>query len=298
MDAYLLLAVRAREAGQPDLATQHMRRAWGLAATDLDGMRELAKLALRRGLHDLVLRVHAAAIRTAPDDAVLRGTYGGALVRLHRYDAALPELVAATAISPEDAEWWTWLARARLGLYQVDEAFAAYDRSVQLDPDNLDTLVARSEAELRTLRFADCEKTCLRILQLDPAHLGATSLLIRARRRMGRQDEALAAATEALARLGDRGEIRLERGRVYLESGDLEHAVEDLERAAELLPDSPVPYVHLIVAYTRLEMPEKAARAREKYEELEARSATSPRPGGSGMEPPDPDPVTPDHPRK
>lgn len=55
-------------------------------------------------------------------------------------------LAARLADNPDDAEGWAMLARSYGVLGRYDDAAAAYDRAIALDPGNLELLIFRAEA--------------------------------------------------------------------------------------------------------------------------------------------------------
>src|ERR1700748_696505 len=85
-----------------------------------------------------------AALRTFPDAGMLWKILSVALLRQNR--DALPALRRAAELLPADAEAHDNLGSALLEKDLWTEAFASFDRVLQLRPDDADALVAAADA--------------------------------------------------------------------------------------------------------------------------------------------------------
>jgi Flp pilus assembly protein TadD len=205
-----------------------------------------------------------------PGDAYLSGALGAALCRLKRFAPALKPLTLATRLQPRNPFWWGLLAQASIYESRQKQAFAALRQGEKLSPRDVFLLETRAECEFRVLRLQACEKTCIRILGINPASLRGHTLLIKVRRLTDRSKEAVTAANAGLKAVGSAkaGAILLERGIALLNLNRLAAAIADLEKAAHLLKTNPIPHQHLAKAWRQAGNRQKAAGARRTWQRL------------------------------
>src|SRR5262245_25336697 len=88
---------------------------------------------------------------------------------LKRPDDALESARRAADLSPDHPEFWELVASI-LGsaLYRFDEAFAASERSLQIDPDRADAHVVRGELLLTVNAFDEALASADQAVQRDP----------------------------------------------------------------------------------------------------------------------------------
>lgn len=95
--------------------------------------------------------------------------------------AAVEQLQQRLEKDPGDLQGWILLARARQAMDQPDKAVQAWERAVQLAPDNVDVLVASAEARsLTTPRHTVDAQSRARLetaIKIDPDHQRALWLL-------------------------------------------------------------------------------------------------------------------------
>jgi superkiller protein 3 len=100
----------------------------------LEALMAEGQQALQAGDVAAALHAYEQAAAFAPDDLGLAWIRGVLLVRLERYQDALPFLVRAQALPQQAASVWTHLGIAHTFLGNPDEALAAYQRAVQAGP--------------------------------------------------------------------------------------------------------------------------------------------------------------------
>jgi serine/threonine-protein kinase len=124
------------------------------------------------------------------------------------YRRALEALESAQKLAPNDPDPWNLrgLVHRRQGKY--DDALADMTRSTQLDPRNARFVEAVCETQMLTRRYEDAEKTCGRLIELDPGRLSGYFYVSRVLMlRSGDVKRAVAVLKEAQLRV-DPGEFR------------------------------------------------------------------------------------------
>ncbi|HEY3353696.1 MAG TPA: protein kinase [Polyangia bacterium] len=76
-------------------------------------------------------------------------------------------LERATSAHPLDAQLWDWLGRTRMDTGEMDQAVAAFDRAVALDPRYGGAIAHRAEALLYLGRFAEALAEAARVLAVS-----------------------------------------------------------------------------------------------------------------------------------
>lgn len=93
-----------------------------------------------------VLEIFAYAQRLQPDDSFLNQLLGAALLRLGRWEEALPYLERAAALRPQDVTYLSNLAYAYEQAGRDDEALEVLRRLETLEPDS--AAIARVKARV------------------------------------------------------------------------------------------------------------------------------------------------------
>ena len=94
-------------------------------------------------------------------------------------EALVAKLAERMQSRPDDAEGWLMLARSQMMLGRLPEALAAFERLIQLRPDDANTLVDYADAlAVKNGRSLEGEPLRLieRALKLEPDHLKALAL--------------------------------------------------------------------------------------------------------------------------
>ncbi len=99
-----------------------------------------------------------AELRVAPEDPMTNLYLGAALVEQHRYEAAMPRLLAASRLITERPDPFQFLGRSLLALGRFDEAVAAFRRALEIaeaEPRNpaAKNSVDRRERQLSSLHY-------------------------------------------------------------------------------------------------------------------------------------------------
>ena len=124
------------------------------------------------------------------------------------YRRALEAVDSAQKLAPNDPDPWNLrgLVHRRQGKY--DDALADMARSTQLDPRNARFVEALCETQMLSRRYDDAEKTCGRLIELDPERLSGYFYVSRVLMlRSGDVKRAVAVLKEAQLRV-DPGELK------------------------------------------------------------------------------------------
>lgn len=163
----------------------------------------------------------AAAAEARFAEAFSAGDYAGARL-------AISEALSARDDVPA---FWIHLARTEAALEQYERAFAAYQRALELDPNNLEAMQNMAELQVLQEDFAQAERTADRILQVSPGDPRAE--LVRGYIALGRRQNpaALATAERVLERYPADESALLLRARALDQLGHREEGIALLERS-------------------------------------------------------------------
>lgn len=162
----------------------------------LDSFMAEGQQALQAGDVAGALRAYEQAADLAPDDLTLSWIRGVLLVRLERYQDALPHLVRAQALTEQAASVWTHLGIAHTHLGNPAEALAAHQRAVEAAPGDPNVRIRLATALNDLGRPADALTVLDQTLPIATAPEVAAYLFLQrglALNLLGRHEEALAA---------------------------------------------------------------------------------------------------------
>lgn len=174
--------------GKTDEAIAAWRRATELDPANAQGHRELNALLYRMGREDEFLSSFDQAVRPLPPSrSAERGALllqkAGLLIDAERFEEARECFAQVAAIAPDSAGPQNGLAAAYAGLGRLDDAIAAYEKSLLLQPDDPGTqirlasvLLEAGEAK-RALGLTD---RVVPRMKLDQAALAVHELALRA----------------------------------------------------------------------------------------------------------------------
>ncbi len=143
----------------------------------VDIVRELLGLHATGRFTDMERKARAA-LKSAPDAAILSELLGIALTAQRRHSEALPHLALATKRTPTDAQFNENLGLCYVELKQYDKAEAALRQSLALRPRSIHSLNALGVALRGLARTDDARKVWQQALELDPSNQPATYNLV------------------------------------------------------------------------------------------------------------------------
>jgi tetratricopeptide (TPR) repeat protein len=164
-------------------------------------------------------------------DAVSRqaqGDAGGALLAYRRLQRRFPGF----------ADAWANACTILTGMGRLDEAVAAGERALELDPDNGVALLRTAEAHRELNDAAGALRCYQRLLRLDPGHVPAMIRTAETLVTVGLFDQALAMYDAAVRCEPANAYVRVRRGLEKRNGMDFAGAEADFLRALELDPDN------------------------------------------------------------
>jgi tetratricopeptide (TPR) repeat protein len=158
----------------------------------------------------------------------------------------------------EDAK--TAFLRGNLYYHQgnYNEALAAYNWSLELEPDDPNTLYNRGTTYYRLGRYEEALADYNRSLELRPDHPATLYNRGSAYDELGRHEEALVDYNRSLEQRPNHPDTLCNRGTTYDELGMYEKALVDYNRSLELRPDHPTTLCNRGTAYAKLGRHEEA----------------------------------------
>lgn len=194
--------------------------------------------------------------------ATLARLLGGALLAQNKFEPAREVLMLASGAHGGDALIHRMLGMALRRMGRNDEARPAFERSLELEPDSVDTLL---HAGANALGLRDAEQARRygeRALSLQPDSLGAQWVLADALASQGEFERAIGLYRRAIAQDPGIAELHSNLGDALTHSGRPAEAVAELEHALRLQPDVAQAHLNLGTALFRIG---ETAAARRHY---------------------------------
>jgi eukaryotic-like serine/threonine-protein kinase len=164
--------------------------------------------------------------------------------------------------APDQAEYWYWLAKARLYAGADRESIIdATERATKLCDAYAAAYSVAGTAEFRAKDATAAESLYRRALELDKGFHTARYNLGLVQLERGRIAEGIDTFTHVIARDPGRADALVARGQAHLMARDPGSAVRDLERAIRIDPQSATGFWLLAHAYSALNQREDARRA-------------------------------------
>jgi predicted Zn-dependent protease len=137
---------------------------------------------------------------------------------------------------PDDVQALLWRAEAQERLLHIEEALAAYRRAVELSPDQDDARLRFAELLLRARKPEEAARHLEVLRQRQPDDTTVLLDLARCRWLQGEAEEARTLLDGGLAADPNNAGLLAERGRLDLESGRAKEAEPRLRKAVALAP--------------------------------------------------------------
>jgi len=170
--------------------------------------------------------------------------------------------------SPEAAIAYSSLGKALFEENRLDEAEAAYKKSLMLLPDTPDALNDLGALYGRKGQLAEAVLCLKRAIMLQPGNFAAHNNLGIVYMLEGRVPEAIREFRESIRIWPYFGDAYFNLGNAYLDLGRPEDAARELEEAVRLVPERPDPHYNLAIAYRDMGLTAKAQGEMEIYRAL------------------------------
>jgi len=222
----------------------------------LFGWKILGAILMQSKRYQDALPILLEANRLAPDDDACIDILGSALQHLGRLSEALACFERVAEMRPDDAMAQNTRGAVLCDLGRFGEALDCYDRALAIAPDSTEVLANRGLV-MRLMGRAEEALACFdRILTLNPDAIDALNKGAILARELGRLDEALTKLDRALAIAPDYAEALTNRGNVLKDQGCLDEALDCYNRALAIKPDLIVAWhVRLLCLNYQVDLP-------------------------------------------
>lgn len=176
------------------------------------GLRLYAWLLWQRGRTVAARKQYGEALARDPADVRALVALGRVEIAEKQYGAARDALREAVALRPDDAVIHFWLGEAHARLGDVTEAITHHERSLALDPANLDTHRALAGLYAGERRYGDAAKQLSAVVDGEPSNLEAVFLLAACLRASGQEAAAIEAYDRAAPRFPTEARLPKFRG--------------------------------------------------------------------------------------
>jgi predicted TPR repeat methyltransferase len=193
----------------------------------------LGALLLQRQRFEEAAGVLEPLALAAPEDATLAVNLSVALRRGGHARRAMEHARRASVLAPTRVSTWNALGLAELELGRVDEALAALESGLRIDPGNLALVLHRAHGLRRLGRNAEALPLYAQVVEADAGLLDGWRGLAATEAALGRVDEALLSRKRALALApGDR-EVAFEHAVMLMQAGHAQEAVQALSQLVQ-----------------------------------------------------------------
>lgn len=234
----------------------------------------LGMCAMKRNRPDIALSAFQKAVKDDPNSAEARFMLGTLYMDfLNSNSMALPELLKATELDPQNDGAWYRLAECRSALSQPNEAIAAAKKALSLKKNQPE--YHRLLGQLYAFKgdFKTAEPYLKRALQLNPsdpeAHYSMAKLYLSRSPRLQDVEKAAREARQAAQLAPEMPPIHVILGEVAVRQGKMDEAVQHLQRALSLDPENDSATFKLAEVYRRTG---KMEQARQLVEQFQRRS--------------------------
>ena len=150
---------------------------------------------------------------------------------------AISHIEKAVAAEDAEAEWWCNYGILLNEEHRYDDAIAAYDKAIEINPDFANSYWNKSHTFWLAQRYEEAEASALKGTELDPKVAEAWLNLGTAQVKLDKKEEAIKSWEKVLGINPDFVFALNNMGNVLRELGQLEAAIEKCRRALELDPE-------------------------------------------------------------
>jgi tetratricopeptide (TPR) repeat protein len=153
----------------------------------------------------------------------------------------------------EDTEVLQCLAAACAGIHETDGALSAMNRLVELEPENVNALLARANLFYQAEKGEEAIGDCLRAIESDASNPVAWYLMGKVKKSRKDLPGAIDDLTQAIALKQTPADAYLLRAEAWLETNRPDEALSDTENFIQLAPEEEAAYLLRGRIYERLE---------------------------------------------
>jgi len=182
----------------------------------------------------------------------------------------------AMASCGETADNLLQRGKDRLEAGDYAEAVQRFEKALELEPDNVETLNKLGLAQYKLVQLEQAIETYTKALAIEPDNVDVMSNLGAAYYRFGQLDNAIEIYNRAMAIAPDDAGIRSNLAAAYFQKYEpdgptdyLDMALEQYNKAVELQPDLAEAYYGRGVVYLVLKRVDEAIAAFERFQELD-----------------------------
>jgi glycosyltransferase involved in cell wall biosynthesis/tetratricopeptide (TPR) repeat protein len=229
-DPKALRADALRRTGRLDDALRAAQEAVALAPTSARIAKIAGTVALAAGDGKRAVEWLSIAAAAKPGEGSTRYNLSRALLLEERYEEALENVSAAIALAPEEPAYLEGLGHALRRSGQPERAIAAFEEALTLRPDSEAVLEAFAASLIDIGRKADAVELLEKRMPPERRPLSLARIHVR----LGRHEQAIAYADEAVAIAPKDPVTRFVSAGARRGVGALNEAVEEIRRAREL----------------------------------------------------------------
>lgn len=165
------------------------------------------------------------------------------------YMQARLDILEATRYRDDIADYWIQLARTEMAMNSYVGAYRAYQRAIELDPNNVEALLNLAEISMAVNRSADADKHADQILKIEPGNVRARLIKGYVALRAERFAEAEKIADELRAATPLEDPPLILKAQVLFRQNKTPEAIELVEKAVPLTGATPQKLQALISFY-------------------------------------------------
>lgn len=194
----------------------------------------------------------------------------------HDTDSALRELRALQARKPDSAPAYALMGDVYLLRQQLPEAEAAYQKALQVEPNNPVVETQLGALYLKSGQLEKAREALARAVQIEPRNPAAYLDLGLALQQMGNVPEAIAAYQKAVELRPDLLPAQFNLGQLAMSARRYDDAIAAFQQAARLRPQDPSIQIWLANAYQAKGMTKEAQQTFARAYELRQQRAPKP----------------------
>ena len=220
-----------------------------------------------QGKHMEAAQILNRALEFAPNSEEALFEYGKNSLAIGDPVGAMNTLEPLTRMHPTVADYFYLLGVAQLQIGELEYSVESLRHSLELEPQRVLSMIALGMNFNTQKRFAEGKEVLGRSLEIEPDELEALVALAEAEEGLGEAEQAEYHAQRALAGGRVHPGAYFVLGKVRMSEGRFEEARDFFLQTVALSPDAPKGHYQLSLAYSRLADSENSKKYRELYRE-------------------------------